>query len=531
MKVLLVVSGPVGVGKSAVLDAFRRRFTGERISTRGFIVKRKQIPEERGALQRAGEQLDRDTDGMWVAQDLRPYAQKASPETIILLDAARIERQVYHLRQQYGDKVFHLHLTASDGILAERYANRDPQIKEFSTYAELRNSPTEAAVNELARVADFVVDAGRTTPESVAARVATRLGYLPNATQPCVDVIVGAQFGSEGKGNICAHLARGYDLLIRVGGPNAGHRVSDPAFDYVQIPSGTGSNPAAKIMIGAGATIWPATLDKEIKHWGLTPDRLYIDGQAMIIEPSDQAMEEKTFDALGSTKKGVGVATARKIMCRDEEMHLNAKCRLARDIEAFKPFLRDTKLELEKAYANQMRIMLEGTQGTDLSIHHGQYPKVTSRETTASGCLADAGIAPNRVRKVIAVTRTYPIRVGGKSGDLPNEISLEVIAQRSGIPIEELRKTEVGTISGKARRIGEFNWEQVRRAVILNGATDIALTFADYLAVENQNATSFDELTSSTRDFICELERMTGVKVSLISKAFRADGVISGKAG
>jgi adenylosuccinate synthase len=100
--------------------------------------------------------------------------------------------------------------------------------------------------------------------------------------------------------------------------------------------------------------------------------------------------------------------------------------------------------------------MLEGTQGTDLSIHHGYYPKVTSRETTASGCLADAGIAPLRVRKVIMVTRTYPIRVGGTSGHLPNEIEADVVAQRSGLPVDEIKTTEVGTISGNPRRIGEF---------------------------------------------------------------------------
>jgi adenylosuccinate synthase len=205
-----------------------------------------------------------------------------------------------------------------------------------------------------------------------------------------------------------------------------------------------------------------------------------------------------------------------------------------------KPYIRDTKIELEKAYATGKRIMLEGTQGTDLSLHHGSvttnksdlklhdgsYPKVTSRETTASGCLADAGISPLRVRKVVMVTRTYPIRVGGDSGDLPGEINLEIIAQRSGLPLDELRKTEVGTVSRKPRRIGEFDWEQLRRSAVLNGATDVALTSVDYLAATNQNARQFDQLTTETRAFIAGVERVANAPVSLISTRFHARAVI-----
>jgi adenylosuccinate synthase len=122
--------------------------------------------------------------------------------------------------------------------------------------------------------------------------------------------------------------------------------------------------------------------------------------------------------------------------------------------------------------------LLEGTQGTGLSLHHANWPYVTSRETTASGCLADAGIAPGRVRRVIMVTRTYPIRVGGTSGPMKLPIEAKVIADRSGLPLDKIDKTEVGTISGTKRRIAEFDWEQLRRSSVLNGATDIALTLS-----------------------------------------------------
>ena len=170
--------------------------------------------------------------------------------------------------------------------------------------------------------------------------------------------------------------------------------------------------------------------------------------------------------------------------------------------------------------------MLEGTQGTSLSLHHGPYPYVTSRDTTASGCLADAGIAPNRVRRIVMVTRTYPIRVGGTSGPMALSIEAKVISERSGLPLEQIEKTEVGTISGKKRRIAEFDWDQLRGSAALNGATDIALTFADYIIAENQNARRFDQLSYETQKFIAEVERVANAPVSLISTRFHKFGVI-----
>jgi adenylosuccinate synthase len=135
----------------------------------------------------------------------------------------------------------------------------------------------------------------------VLARAVAGLGLYPVGMERLVDVVVGAQYGSEGKGNICAYLANEYKVLMRVGGPNAGHRVAHPPYDYVQIPSGTGSNRNAKILIGAGATIWIETILKEISDHALTPERLAIDPQAMIIEASDRVLESKTFGVIGST--------------------------------------------------------------------------------------------------------------------------------------------------------------------------------------------------------------------------------------
>jgi adenylosuccinate synthase len=160
--------------------------------------------------------------------------------------------------------------------------------------------------------------------------------------------------------------------------------------------------------------------------------------------------------------------------------------------------------------------MLEGTQGTSLSLHHGHYPHVTSRATTAAGCLAEAGLAARHVRRVMMVCRTYPIRVGdsveGKtSGYMSQPISFEEIAKRSDIPAETLVSKEVGSVSGRKRRVAEFDWAQLRRSLLLNGATDIALTFADYFGIKNRKAFRYEQLTDETLRFIEEMEKVSGV--------------------
>ncbi|MGO8184151.1 adenylosuccinate synthetase [Rhizobium leguminosarum] len=525
MKRIIAVSGPIGVGKSSFFQALERRIGGRRISTRKIILTRTGVPNERKALQDAGEKLDLETDGQWVATAAESEAASTEPNQFIFIDAVRIESQIRHLRTVFGDKVLHLHLTASDEILQDRYSKRPSELKEFETYEEVRASVTERAIEQLGTTADMVLDAGRIDANTLAGKVAYNLGGYDSNVTPLVDVIVGAQFGSEGKGNICAHLAKNYEVLMRVGGPNAGHMVAAPRYKYVQLPSGTGSNKEALILIGAGTTIWLPRLLIEMLDHSLSASRLAIDPQAIVITQADRDYED-ALEAIGSTKQGVGAASARKILGRDGKSHIGSRVQLAKDVDELKSYVRDTKFELQKSFSSGKRVMLEGTQGTDLSIHHGPYPHVTSRETTASGCLADAGIGPRRVRKVVIVTRTFPIRVGGDSGDLPMETSFDAISKSSGVPVDEIAGTEVGTVSRKKRRIGEFSFEQVQRSAELNGATDIALTFADYLGVQNQKATRYEELTEKTRQFIDEVENRVGVRVSLISKAFNVDAVI-----
>lgn len=128
------------------------------------------------------------------------------------------------------------------------------------------------------------------------------------------------------------------------------------------------------------------------------------------------------------------------------------------------------------------------------------------------------------------VCRTYPIRVGGPSGSMSYEVKLEDIHRRSGIALEDLRRTETTTTTQRPRRIAEFDWEQFRDSVQLNGPTDIALTFADYLHVQNKKAFRFDQLSSETIRFVEELERVSGRPVSLISTDFHWRNVIDRRA-
>jgi len=168
-----------------------------------------------------------------------------------------------------GDGVFHVHLNASPAELEHRYATRKSELKEYSTYAEARRHGTEAQVGTLADIADVTLEAEHSGAETLAVTVMAMLGTPVNMPDRLVDVIVGGQYGSEGKGNICAKIAAGYGALMRIGGPNAGHQVFYPKYKYVQLPSGTGSNKEALILIGAGSTLWLPTLLKEIGDHGL----------------------------------------------------------------------------------------------------------------------------------------------------------------------------------------------------------------------------------------------------------------------
>ena len=429
------------------------------------------------------------------------------------------------LREIFGNRVVHVHLTASEKELERRYGQRRSKMQELDSYAQVRADPTEAKVDDLAEMADIVVDTELCNDEDVVARAAARLGLYERSYSRLVDVLVGGQWGSEGKGHIASYLAPEYDVLVRVGGPNAGHQVYRDVgvFTYHHLPSGTQENESAKVVLGPGAVIRVPDLLPEIVHCGRTGANLFIDPNAMVIENIDVDREERGstegtgMSAIGSTRRGVGEATARKVL----RPRADPKVRLASDVPKLREYLQPTVDILDDAFRAGRRVFLEGTQGTGLSLHHGSYPHVTSRDTTVSGCLAEAGIAPGRVRRVIMVVRSYPIRVKGKSGPMGRRISWAEVSRRSGQNVRQLRKQEHSSTSNRLRRVAEFNWTQLRKAASLNGPTDIALSFTDYIEKKNERARRFEQLTPKTIQFIEEIERVASAPVSLVVTRFR----------
>jgi adenylosuccinate synthase len=514
-KLIVVVSGPVAGGKSQLARGLVDRFGGLRLSTRSLLEPR--LPEgvvpSRKTLQLIGTELDNRDPG-WVADGFSQTIFEATEE-LIVVDAARIGAQVDALRRAFGRGVRHVHVTASPETCAKRYEERrgSGAVVEDIDYAEVMRDPTESQVDSLGDMADIRVDSDLCAEEDVLVRAAAQLGLLDREHAPSVDVVIGGLYGSEGKGNIAFHIAPEYDLLVRVGGPNAAHKVflaTGEVFTHFALPSGT-QNCSAQLLIGPGAVIFPPDLLDEIAGCDVSAERLSIDPRAMVIRPKDQDDEAGLRKRIASTASGAGVATARRILREDDVV-------LAEQVPDLHPYVRPAAEILEAAYSARQRICLEGTQGSGLSLYHGPYPYVTSRDTNVAGCLAEAGIAPARLRRVVLVVRSYPIRVGGPSGDFTRELTWPEIEERCGLSgLEEKEKTSK---TGTLRRVGEFEWDLLRRAALFNAPTDIALTFADYIDGKNAEAWRFEQLTPGTIRFIDEIESVTGARVSLISIGF-----------
>ncbi len=533
---IVLISGPICSGKSALTAHLKDRHGAEIVKTKELILKAKpKTKPERRSLQLAGQRLDNSDGGVWVAQALGEVLDNrkigSTPMGLFVVDSVRIAGQIDAIRKAYGADVHHIHLTAKEDELKRRFICRAAQEDQNTEYDELKRNRTERNIEKLADLADIVVSTDRCSSGAVLVRATALLDLYPRGSDALVDVIIGGQYGSEGKGNIVGHIAPEYDLLVRVGGPNAGHQVyAEPKPEkYYHLPSGTTRAPKAKLLLGPGAVIYPPKLLKEIAEHQVTDDRLSIDPQAMIISDDDITEEERQFGNISSTAQGVGIASAKKMTGRSEYKDGKSK-HLAKDVSELRPFIREAHEIIANAFVDGKRIMLEGTQGTSLSLHHGEYPHVTTRETTVAGCLSDAGIAPKNVRRIVMVCRTYPIRVGGPSGPMELEVSYEELSERSGIPIKKLQSTEKTTTTNKQRRIAEFDWEQFKRSVQLNGPTDIALTFVDYLTIQNQDAYRFEQLHEDTLRFVEEVERVSGRPVTLLSTSFDWRNVIDRRA-
>jgi adenylosuccinate synthase len=180
MQLVIAISGPIAVGKSVFINELLKRAKGDRISTRELIQSLRQVPSERGPLQEAGDSLDRETDGQWVASTVATRARAFAPGGIVIVDSVRIPKQGEHLRIAFRESCKHVHLTASMGVLVDRFLKRkaadDPAVREFATYDKARANPTEAQIGRLASIADLVIDTSNLTPEETATIAIQRLG-------------------------------------------------------------------------------------------------------------------------------------------------------------------------------------------------------------------------------------------------------------------------------------------------------------------------------------------------------------------
>jgi len=305
------------------------------------------------------------------------------------------------------------------------------------------------------------------------------------------------------RGKIAAYLALKDkpDICVRGGnGPNAGHTVFHDGREYHLrlIPSGF-VNRSTRLMIGPGVPVETAILLGEIKETD-SENRISVDYQCAILEERHKTQEcesDHLSNKIGSTKSGVGACNAERAL---------RMVKLARQETSLRPYVGDTVAEIHKALSSDRNVMVEGTQGTFLSLYHGTYPYVTSKDVTASQACADVGIGPTDVDHVVIIFKAYVTRVG--EGPLEGQLDREEVLRRGWM--------EHGTVTGRERRAAPFDFKLAKRAVQLNGATQIALTKLDVLYPKAKGVRDYLNLPKEARDFAAAIERETNVPVTLI---------------
>jgi adenylosuccinate synthase len=325
-------------------------------------------------------------------------------------------------------------------------------------------------------------------------------------------IVVGGFFGDEGKGKIISYLAIKDcpKIVVRGGaGPNAGHTIldGDKIYKVRMLPSGF-LNKHAKMMIGPGVVINPDVLLKEIQDFG-TSGRSFIDKHCGIIEETHLARDSKgeLKEKIGSTGSGTGPANA------DRAMRV---LKLAKDFDSLSSLIVDVPKEINTTLENNENVLVEGTQGTFLSLWHGTYPFVTSKDVTASGICADVGLGPKKVDHVIVVFKSYVTRVG--TGPLSGELTPEE-AEGKGW-------SEFGTVTGRQRRAADFDFTLARRAVMLNSATQISITKLDVIFPDCAGMTSYNDLSDDAKSFIENIERELNTPVTIIGTGPSINDVI-----
>ncbi len=360
-------------------------------------------------------------------------------------------------------------------------------------------------------------------------------------------VVVGSQWGDEGKGKITDLLSEKADIIVRYqGGCNAGHTVVKGEKQYIfhLIPSGI-LHHGVKCLIGNGVVIDPESLLKEIDNLKKKNieigDNLYIDFKAHVVLPCHKTLDEmkeikRGKDKIGTTKRGIGPAYADKVtrtgirmidlideksLPKKIENNLNEKNIIfeklygikisdkeKKDIlkkykeygQLLKKYITDVSLYLNQAINKNKKILFEGAQGTLLDVDHGTFPYVTSSNPIAGGACIGTGVGPTKIDKVMGITKAYTTRVG--RGPFPTELEGELgeyIRQKGG---------EFGATTGRPRRCGWFDSVIVNYAVRINGMDSLVLTKIDVLSdfEKIRICTSYKYNGETVKEFPANLE-------------------------
>lgn len=322
-----------------------------------------------------------------------------------------------------------------------------------------------------------------------------------------ITIVVGGQFGGEGKGKICSYLGfvSEFKYVCRTGGVNSSHAVKygNNFYKLRMLPASAVVNDSI-IVFGAGSLIHIPTLRQEMAMLGVSQDCVVIDRRAGIVSEDCVVAQrnDPRYHHLGSTLTGTGYATAERSMRR---------LRLAEDYPELSGMLGDTAFLLYESLLVGSPVLMEGHQGAGLSNYHGDYPFTSSRDCGAAALLSEVGLGPKWPLEIVLALKMFPTR--NHAGRLPNEMSEEE-ARRRGI--HEAGGGAWG-IPDRRRRVGTLDWDDVHRAVVLNSPTCIALTGFDYAFPVTRGASAPDAIPPEGRAFIAEMERRTGLPVALVS--------------
>lgn len=374
------------------------------------------------------------------------------------------------------------------------------------------------------------------------------------------NVVTDGQWGSTGKGLISSYLAWRHDfnILSTTNMANAGHTaVHEDGAKFIAkaLPCPAivtkWYNKPVKIMVGPSAAFSLDQMLKEIEECSLENHNVVIHPRAGVITEEHRAIEAEEREGatgtkhIASTMQGCGAFLADKIMRRKD-------LKLAGEYSELSPyipqFLKDGSLSWSEWLSamlieNKYTMLHEGSQGFSLDIHWGShYPQCTSRQTTATQNIADMGLPASMMDEVILVIRPYPIRVGnvvedgetvGYSGDCYDdhkETTWKDVAAAAGAP-EEVTHGELTTVTKRLRRVFTFSEKQIRQAVLINGATQIALNFANYVDWTCFQTNDYDKLSIKVRDFAKYVEDVAERPVTLIGTGPRVCDVIDLKHG